>query len=494
VHVDAAGSGAVGEGNAMTTTTPARRVARPTVRRGAALGAVWVIAAGAHVAQGDRHHFFDLHIYASAMRWAAAGHPLYDFAQPDKVQGSLGFTYPPFAALVLRPLAWLPLGLAEALFLTGTLVALAVTTFWLVAPVARRHGWSPWLATGFVLPVVTLMEPVRETMTFGQINMLLVILVLYDLLFAVPPAGAAVAGAWRRRPPEGAGTRAGRRRRSGAGAGWWIGGMGIGLAAAIKLTPAIFIGYLLISRRWRAAATAIGAAVLACLVAAVLAPGDSIRYWTEAFWDTARIGHARRLPNQSLYGVLARLFGSDQPDRAAWAVLVLAVAGYGLWRARRAALAGDDVTGLTLTGLVGSLCSPITWSHHVYWFVPALIIIVDVTSRVANPAESPAAPAAVPVRRRVVLGVLAGLIVATTVLISAFDWGVSSRALGRGLPQFLIGNSYVLFMLVLVALLPVRSAGVERPAGDGLTGPAAPRSASPSQTQGSRESAGRSAT
>src|SRR5439155_27012574 len=150
----------------------------------------------------------------------ASGHDLYAFGMPDKVQGSLGFTYPPFAALLLLPLAALPFGAAAAVFCAVSVAALAVATYWLVVPVADRHGLPRWYALGLALPLVSWLEPVRETITFGQINAVLALLVLFDLLLAVPRK-------------------------------WPVAGAAIGVAAAIKLTPAIFIVYLLLTRRRR---------------------------------------------------------------------------------------------------------------------------------------------------------------------------------------------------------------------------------------------------
>jgi alpha-1,2-mannosyltransferase len=199
------------------------------------------------------HNFFDLRIYMNAMRWWAAGNPLYDYVQPDRVQGELYFTYPPFAALLLRPFAFLPVGLTIALFTILTIVAVGVTTWWLVAPLARQHDLSRWFAVGVAVPLVFAAESTRETITFGQINMLLVVLILADLLFAVP-----------------------RKSR-------WA-GIGIGLATAIKLYPGIFIVYLLASRRWREAAVASATAAGATLLAAALTPGDSWRFWTHELW------------------------------------------------------------------------------------------------------------------------------------------------------------------------------------------------------------------
>jgi alpha-1,2-mannosyltransferase len=391
-----------------TTLDEPARTRRPAAWQLALLAGIWLLAAWLHVWYGNRHRFYDLGIYADAMRWWAAGHDLYSFTLQDNIQGQLGFTYPPFAALILYPLAWMPFGVAEVSYVVLTSAALVVTTYWLLAPVARRHGWPRWYAVLLALPLISWLEPVRETFTYGQINMLLVILVLIDLLFGVP-----------------------RKAR-------WT-GVGIGLATAIKLTPAVFIAYLLVTRRWRAAATATATAAGATLLAAAIAPRDSWRFWTGAIWDTGHIGHLERTANQSLLGTLARLSLPAQPNRLIWAVLALAVGGYGLWRARRAALAGDEVTGLTLAGLVSCVVSPITWTHHVYWFVPALIVLLD-TGR----------------RRHLGYAVLVYATVAFSV-VSWFEWGLSERRWGHGMPGFLITNWYVLLMLALLAVIPIRA-------------------------------------
>jgi alpha-1,2-mannosyltransferase len=380
------------------------------------LFAVWVTAVAAHVWYGDRHRFFDFDIYYRAVRWWAQGHDVYSYSQTDPVQGSLGFTYPPCAALLLRPLAGMPLGAAQAVFGAVSVVALIVTMWCLVAPLAARHGYPSWFGVALALPFVSWLEPVRETFTFGQINFILMALVVVDLLVAVP-----------------------RRSR--------LAGVGIGLAAAIKLTPAIFVVYLLLTRRWRAAATAAVAALAANLAGAALMWHDTWRFWTDLLWRTDRIGHTDRLENQSLMGALARL-SDGGPNKPAWALLAAVIVGYGLWRARRAALAGDEVSGLTLTALVGCLVSPVTWSHHLLWFAPALIVLVDAaldSRRTGRRRWSPALLA-------VVL-----YVTATFAVISWYDWHVVEPSADHGVTGFLIDNWYVLLMLALLVRLPFRA-------------------------------------
>ncbi|TCB95667.1 DUF2029 domain-containing protein [Micromonospora zingiberis] len=376
---------------------------------------------------GTVHNFFDLKIYMSAMDWWAAGNPLYDYVQPDRVQGELYFTYPPFAALLLLPFAELRLGATVAIFTGLTLLGVVVSTKWLLDPVIRRHR-LPYVFTLVVGAVLVLgVESTRETITFGQINMLLVVLILADLLFAVP-----------------------RNSR-------WA-GVGIGLAAALKLFPGIFVVYLLAARRWRAAAVAAGTAAGATLLAAAVAPGDSWRFWTHELWATDRVGRTDYTGNQSLFGLLSRLTAPEEPSRLIWLPLVAAIVGYGLWRAVRAAQAGDALTGLTLTGLVAALISPITWTHHIYWFIPAVVILIDATLR-TDPRTAEGA------RRRRRLGALA---VATSAIIvygvvSFYDWGIAPSRTDTPW-EFVLRNAYVLLCLLLLAVLPIRTRAGAKPA------------------------------
>jgi alpha-1,2-mannosyltransferase len=299
-----------------------------------------------------------------------------------------------------------PVGVTIGFFCAFTVLAVALTTWWLVAPVARRRQLPVWFVAGLAIPVALVVEPTRETISFGQINMLLVVLILGDLLFAVP-------------------------RR------WWWAGAGIGLATAIKLFPGIFIVYLLVTRRWRAALVASATAALATLLALAVAPRDSWRFWTQELWSTARVGRLDYTGNQSLQGMLARIVVPDQPPRAVWLVLALPVAAWGLWRAGRLFRAGDEVAALTVTGLVGALVSPITWPHHVYWFIPALVVLVDSA------------------RRRDLVLAAVTLVVAVYGVNTFIDWGVAAEPTDS-IGSFLLRNLYVLMALVLVALLPAR--------------------------------------
>ena len=210
----------------MPTSVPetgsASRSRRQCVARGSArLAAVGAVTAAAYyvvfevVQKPPLHGFFDLQVYRGAVLWWLQGEPLYAFALEP---GPKGFTYPPFAAIVMVPLTWLPAGPAAILVLLASAVVVVLVTWWLVAPVARRHGTSPWFAVALAVPVVLASEPIRETLGEGQLNMFIFALVLADVVAL-------------------------RRGRAWAG-------VGIGLAAALKLTPALFLVFLvLIGRR-----------------------------------------------------------------------------------------------------------------------------------------------------------------------------------------------------------------------------------------------------
>ncbi|WP_427918007.1 glycosyltransferase 87 family protein [Streptomyces sp. cg40] len=281
--------------------------------------------------------WFDLRVYYGTVHtWLHHGGRIYDYHVPGT---TYGFTYPPFAAVSMAPMGYLGLGGAIAAALVLNLLALAVVLRILAGPGWRRYGWFGW---ALVACGLALFEPLRDTFSFGQVNLLLLALVLGD--------------GWL----------------LSTGRGRWA-GVGIGLAAAIKLTPALFIGLLLVARRWKAAAVATAVALAATGLAALVVPSASKFYWTQAMWDTTRVGRLDYVSNQSLQGVLARLGETGRPLWAAAVLLVLCV-----WavRVRRAVVAGDWTAAFALTGLTACLISPITWVHHLVWLLPSFAVLV----------------------------------------------------------------------------------------------------------------------
>ncbi|TDB71934.1 glycosyltransferase family 87 protein [Micromonospora sp. KC723] len=355
-----------------------------------------------------RHGFFDLKVYYGALHfWVHEHGEIYDYLKPGT---QYGFTYPPFAALVMLPMAYLPWAGAIVVSVAASVVVSTVLIWWLLDPVSRRAGWTRWFALAVALCLAAAYEPMRETVNFGQVNMLLLFLVGVDLLRLLP---------------------AGNR---------WA-GVGIGLATAIKLTPGVFIVYLLVTRRWRAAVTSMAAATVATLLAAALFPDASREFWTSALWNTGRVGELAFVSNQSLRGVVARL-DPQHPSTLAWLALVLATLVVWAWRSRAAAAAGDEATGLALTGAVMCLVSPVTWVHHLVWLLPALILLVD--NAVAAPPRS--------VRRRALVAFAA---VGYGLLTSRIVWAWEKDF--TGVDGFLGGNTYVWISLALLVLLPIRT-------------------------------------
>nr|WP_206326802.1 glycosyltransferase 87 family protein [Streptomyces sp. S3(2020)] len=342
--------------------------------------------------------WFDLRVYYGTVdSWVHHGGRIYDYRVPGT---TYGFTYPPFAAVGMLPMALFPLHVVIVAALLLNLAALAVIVRILAGRSWRRHGWFG-CALGACL--LALFEPLRDTFSFGQVNLLLMALVLTD--------------GWL--------LATGRGRRA---------GVGIGLAAAVKLTPALFIALLLLAGRRRAAAVATSVAVGVTALAALVAPDASRFYWTEAMWDTTRVGRLDYVSNQSLQGILARL---GEPDRSWWAVAVLLVLAVWAVRARRAAAVGDWPAALALTGLTACLVSPITWVHHLVWLLPAFAVLV----RAGHPR-------------------VAGALYA--VLCTSVVWLWFDDA--SGVDGFLGGNTYTWITLGLLLWLPAGQLRDSRPA------------------------------
>lgn len=291
------------------------------------------------------HDQFDLKIYDAAVRFWTSGHNLYDYAQPDSLMGSLGFTYPPLAAVLMSPMSLLSWRAVQSITVIAIALAGAAFCYLLLQDSIRMRGPQGLLIVGVATSVGFLFEPIRENISYGQVNLFLGLMVVFDVFFLA------------RRYPR-------------------LFGIGIGLAAAIKLTPAIFILYLVLTKRWRPAITAAITAVVLSLAAAVVAWSEVWDFFTSILWDTSRVGHPDSVFNQSINGLLARLASPDLPSRRLWVLLSIILAVFGLWRARKVFLAGDDLAGMTITGMVGLMVSPVSWTHHAVWVLPAVVVLL----------------------------------------------------------------------------------------------------------------------
>lgn len=348
----------------------------------------------------------DLDVYRLGSAALLHGHDLYGTLPPTGDGQSLLFTYPPFAAILLAPLAVLPYWAACLALTLLTLGVLALVLRAVLRALGKRC--DRWRVAAVLLGAEAL-EPVLRTLYAGQIDLLLLALVALDVLVAAPK---------------------------------WPRGLLIGLAAAIKLTPAVFLLYLLLRRDTRAAITAGVTFLAATALGFLLAGADSVRYWTGALWDTGRVGEPTYAGDQSLLGLLARA-GVPADARTAWwlplvaVVLVLTALGV-----QRALAAGETTIALGLNALGGLLVSPISWTHHWVWAVVVLFGWAELARRT----------------RRRGIAALAGVGVVLFVAGPQWWWPRGGEVERHwDFLQQLTGNGYVLFGLaVLVTAVLVR--------------------------------------
>ncbi|MEO3784088.1 glycosyltransferase 87 family protein [Actinocorallia sp. B10E7] len=256
----------------------------------------------------------------------------------------LWFTNTPFMAVLFAPMAALPLTAARMVWQLASVAAFA----WACVSALRLAGRRPTRsAVAAAVALGLLLEPVWHSLFLGQVNLFLLALVLADV------------------------QRVSTGRRA---------GIGIGIAAAVKLTPAVFIVLLLAAGRVRAAMTAAGTFVLCTATAHLITPDASRLYWLHTFYDTSRVG-VPYISNQSPYGALARILGGVD-HIGAWYQAVPVVFGIlGLTLAALWARRGDWLAAAAVTGVTGLLMSPISWSHHWVWAVPALAVLVRTGDR-----------------------------------------------------------------------------------------------------------------
>jgi len=282
---------------------------------------------------------FDLDVYRHGGQvWLHGGH-LYDTFWWADVTTPVSFTYPPFAAMLFSSLALAPLWVDSALL---TLLSIALTGV-VIAVTQHAQGLRPGMwGLAAITSVALLLEPVRHTLSLGQINLVLLAAIVADVLL--------VDTSWPR-------------------------GLLVGLAAAVKLTPLVVVLFFLLRGDRRAVAVGLLGFASATALGAVLAPRDSLRYWTWAVFAVDRIGKPANASNQSLRAVVARLGLTEPVGVAVWAVATVVIVGLAAVAARRALRASQPGLALVLVAIAGLLASPMSWSHHWVWCVPALLVL-----------------------------------------------------------------------------------------------------------------------
>lgn len=350
---------------------------------------------------------FDVYVYWYALNNWFSGNSLYNwYALPDYKM--YPFTYPPFGAWALSPLTWFDYETAARLMI----IAIALQTALIVALIGRSLGLSwgsafaiaPWAA----ILVQQCLEPFNQSVGFAQVNTAMMALVMIDV--AAPPS-------WKWR------------------------GVASGLAAAIKLTPAIAVLIFLLRRQWRSAITMVATSIAVTLLSWIISPGESTRFFFDAMWDPQRAGDAYYTSNQNLKGFVARAL-PENTWSITWAITVVLALVAAIWLCLRiqaaatsvvtphsasddaasgplnaapAAPAGDAVelaasdavasaavaapsavatspapvlpenlaTLLTAAVIMtlGLLVSPITWSHHWVWGLATVVVLIAVALR-----------------------------------------------------------------------------------------------------------------
>jgi len=399
--------------SATTTSTPA---SRPIDRRRILL---WILAAAVLVALGawignKYHGMIDLKVYRLGGDALLHGPALYDAKLPGI---GLPFTYPPFAAIAMVPLALAPWAVALVVWTTASVLCITLLwraslpkTFWSFITLRKRT------AVLVALTIVSLLlEPVWATIDFGQINLLLTAMIVLDL---IRPNDARLRGFW------------------------------LGVAIGVKLTPLPFLALLVVTKQWKALRNAIFGLLATIAIGFAFAPRQSWRYWTEVVFDANRVGGIAYSGNQSINGFLHRLGNTASWVQPTWFVAAVVVGLAVLWLARKYWLADERVTAIAVMALAVLYASPISWSHHWVWIIPLGVALIRGVNRVwgLNPA--------------VATGVLwYGLFVLRSI------WWVpyrDDRELAWSFWQSIPGNSHLILGLIAFVVLAVTSRGLTR--------------------------------
>jgi alpha-1,2-mannosyltransferase len=326
-----------------------------------------------------------LHNPGNLYTWVYEGHP------------GIQFTYTPFAALLFTLGRAVPFRALMGLVAVVSAYAL-LATIWIAF---RELGWRPVARVGMTLLLGGLVfwtEPVQRGLFLGQVDLVLMGLIVWDLC-----------------QPD---------RR------WWK-GAATGLAAGINLIPALFVVYLLITRRFRQAFVAAGAFVVTVIIGFAVLPHPSVWYWLDGnFFQASRTGFVGDQQNQSLRGMMTRFIGSVSGGQDPWLVVAVVVAVLVLAVAVVLHNSGRTFAGLMAVALAALLVSPISWDHQWVWIAPGLALIVDAAVRAARGSLA-----------RTCWYALAGVVLVTYAAWPDF-WSKSAGVLQGGLINYAPASSF----------------------------------------------------
>lgn len=355
------------------------------------------------VVQSSTRVGLDLGIYRSALDLVNQGKSVYDFLDKD----GNGFVYPPFAALIMQPIRWAPI---KAVVLPWNAVQMATValTVWALVRAVRREkeghrspvAWRDGLVAAAALLLAALSFPVLENLRLGQVSVAVAALALIDACGWLP-----------------------RRFR----------GILVGIAAAIKLTPLIFLPYYLITKQWANLVRASVTFVVCGLIGLVYDPAGSLRFWANPEPSGSEFIQGLVHTNASIVGVIGRLGITGTANTVLWLLVGGALVLLALWRSRRHVQRGEFVSAALTIGLVSTVVTPKTWSHHMLWQVAAgLVLLVAVQGW------------------RRVLGVI-------TLVVMSPTWFNFFSSTDRALVRHLVVDVFSLMAVALVVLgLPTR--------------------------------------
>jgi alpha-1,2-mannosyltransferase len=369
----------------------------------------------------DWHLGVDIAVYRAGALTLLHGDPLYDAntLSDEPYWALLPFTYPPSAALIFVPLALLPLEVAWGVLTAVSLLAMALVIRVAIGslPKPAEDGPRWWASPARSTLVFSLaflgLEPVWRTIFLGQINLILMAMIVLDVLVITQ-----------------------RNSR--------FGGVLVGVASAVKLLPVIFVAHLLFTGRWKDALRALGTFVALQGLMFLIIPRDAARYWTYTLPDTGRIGPIHWAGNQSLNGMMNRLTDlAPWASKAALGISAL-LAGPAVWLMLKFHRKGQNLAALLVTAFFMLLASPVSWSHHWVWAVPLIVLLV---SRL--PATAPATAW----KRWLGAAAVLGVFVSCVLLILPNGRNIE---LHWKIWQTILGNAYILMPLVLAVVLMVR--------------------------------------
>ena len=302
---------------------------------------VWLVSGALMYHYGSSWHL-DLRVYREA------GRSLYDGGSPfteDFTANHLPFTYTPFGLLALSPLALGRLGLVETGWWLASAVAFVVAVRLILTTATGVTGRRAWAVSALLCATASLaLEPVRSNFDYGQINLILMVMIVADLTWVRAP--------WR--------------------------GVLVGLAAAIKLTPLVFLLYFVAAREWRSLLRGVATVVGVTAVSWAVLPSDSSRYWFHEVTDAGRTGQLGVVSNQSWNGMVHRApFDGGHLGTLVWLVLSLASLAVGFVLTRWLVVASRTAEAVLVLALTELLVSPVSWTHHWSWLTVVPIVAFD---------------------------------------------------------------------------------------------------------------------